>query len=68
MEEENYFLKYILSKSIKSMVREIFKALKVDSRKVDILSLVREGCQKKNQNVNFFQISVDPPSFQIETF
>ena len=48
MEKRLNFLKYILNESMESMIRQVFEALKVDSRKGDFVALVKEDIETLN--------------------
>ena len=46
------FLKYIFNESMESMIRQIFEALKVDSRKGDFVALVKEDMETLNNDLS----------------
>ena len=48
MEKRLNFLKYILNESMESMIRQVFEALKADSRKGDFVSLVKQDIEALN--------------------
>ena len=58
MEKRLNFLKYILNESMESMIRQVFEALKVDSRKGDFVALVKEDIETLNIDLSEEEITL----------